>query len=184
MQRHAAVMGNTWGMLIPLTILMARLRNKKGWWFQLHRALAVASLFWVVVGVILGLRLRITHPPVTTAGKLHKFFGYTALTFICLQVAIPSGSFAVCILHLLMSVPVASCPMWGSSSKLSAMTSYAHDCSESLTAPSARQSVQHLLSIIFALWCRSWRQGAANFFSPEFACHVALLLSIQSYCKR
>ena len=80
-------MGNTWGMLIPLTILMARLRNKKGWWFQLHRALAVASLFWVVVGVILGRRLRVSHPPVTTAGKVHKLFGYTALTFICLQVS-------------------------------------------------------------------------------------------------
>ena len=80
-------MGNTWGMLIPMTILMARLRNKKGWWFQLHRALAVASLFWVIVGVVLGRRLRVSHPPVTTAGKFHKVFGYTALTFICLQVS-------------------------------------------------------------------------------------------------
>ena len=86
-QRHAAVMGNTWGLLIPTTILMARLRNKKGWWFQLHRALAVLSLVLVLVGVVLGRRLRLTHPPVTTAGKLHKFFGYTALTFICLQVS-------------------------------------------------------------------------------------------------
>lgn len=86
MQRHAMVMGSTWGMLIPAAILMARLRNKKGWWFQLHRALATASLVLVVVGAVLGRRLRLTHPPVTTAGTLHKFLGYTALTFICLQV--------------------------------------------------------------------------------------------------
>lgn len=83
--RHAAVMGSTWGMLIPATILMARLRSKKGWWFQLHRALAIASLFLVVVGAVLGRRLRLTHPPVTTAGTLHKLLGYTALTFISLQ---------------------------------------------------------------------------------------------------
>lgn len=86
MQRHATVMGSTWGLLIPAAILMARLRNKKGWWFQLHRALAIASLFLVVVGTILGRRLRVSHPPVTTAGKLHKFFGYTAVTCICVQV--------------------------------------------------------------------------------------------------
>ena len=86
MQRHATVMGSTWGLLIPAAILMARLRNKKGWWFHLHRALAIASLFLVVVGAILGHRLRLTHPPVSTAGKLHKLFGYTALIFICLQV--------------------------------------------------------------------------------------------------
>ena len=79
-------MGSTWGMLIPAAILMARLRNKKGWWFKLHRALAVASLALVVIGAVLGRRLRLTHPPVTAAGTLHKFLGYTALTFICLQV--------------------------------------------------------------------------------------------------
>ena len=94
MQRHAMVMGSTWGMLIPLTILMARLRNKKGWWFQLHRALAVTSLVLVLVGAILGRRLRVTHPPVTIAGKLHKFLGHTAVTFISLQVG-------TCFWHLL-----------------------------------------------------------------------------------
>lgn len=83
--RHATVMGSTWALLIPAAILMARLRNTKGWWLRMHRALAVASLFLVVVGAILGRRLRITHPPVTTAGKLHKAFGYTALSFICVQ---------------------------------------------------------------------------------------------------
>ncbi|KAL3160652.1 hypothetical protein ABBQ32_010572 [Trebouxia sp. C0010 RCD-2024] len=83
--RHAVVMGSTWGMLVPAAILMARFRNKKGWWFQLHRALATASLVLVVVGAVLGRRLRLTHPPVTTAGTLHKLLGYTALTFICLQ---------------------------------------------------------------------------------------------------
>ena len=91
-------MGSTWGLLIPAAILMARLRNKKGWWFQLHRALATASLFLVVIGAVLGRRLRLTHPPVTTAGKLHKLFGYTALTFICLQVGhIRSALFVSCI---------------------------------------------------------------------------------------
>lgn len=105
MQRHATVMGSTWGLLIPAAILMARLRNKKGWWFQLHRALATASLFLVVLGAILGRRLRLTHPPVTTGGKLHKLFGYTALTFICLQVGcmhspVHCPSMYVCYLHL------------------------------------------------------------------------------------
>ena len=84
-------MGSTWALLIPAAILMARLRNTKGWWLRMHRALAVASLFLVVVGAILGRRLRITHPPVTTAGKLHKAFGYTALSFICVQVTTSTG---------------------------------------------------------------------------------------------
>lgn len=80
-------MGSTWGLLIPLTILMATLRHKKkGWWFQLHRALATLSLILVIIGAILGRRLRITHPPVTVAGKCHKVMGYVALSFIVLQV--------------------------------------------------------------------------------------------------
>lgn len=84
--RHALVMGNTWGLLIPLTILMASLRHKKkGWWFQLHRALAILSLILVIIGVILGRRLRISHPPVTFAGKCHKVMGYSALAFIVVQ---------------------------------------------------------------------------------------------------
>ena len=87
LQKHALVMGNTWGVLIPLTILMATLRHKKqGWWFHLHRASAVLSLILVIVGVILGRRLRITHPPVTVAGKCHKIMGYAALSLICFQV--------------------------------------------------------------------------------------------------
>ena len=116
MQRHATVMGSTWGLLIPAAILMARLRNKKGWWFQLHRALAIASLFLVVVGAILGRRLRVTHPPVTIAGKVHKLLGYTALTFICLQVGHTSlCSFYPCILpasalHLLHEYIIILCP--------------------------------------------------------------------------
>lgn len=82
------VMGSAWGLLIPTTVLMAALRHKKvGWWFQLHRALAALSLLLVIIGVFLGRRLRVTHPPVTTAGKLHKLMGYTALSFICLQVS-------------------------------------------------------------------------------------------------
>lgn len=86
-QRHAVVMGSTWGLLIPLTILMATLRHKKkGWWFQLHRALATLSLILVIIGAVLGRRLRITHPPVTVAGKCHKVMGYVALSFIVLQV--------------------------------------------------------------------------------------------------
>ncbi len=81
-------MGNAWGLLIPLTILMASLRHKKkGWWFQLHRALATLSLILVVIGVILGRRLRISHPPVTFAGKCHKVMGYSALAFIVIQVS-------------------------------------------------------------------------------------------------
>lgn len=88
LQRHALVMGNTWGLLIPLTILMASLRHKKkGWWFQLHRALATLSLILVIIGVILGRRLRISHPPVTFAGKCHKVMGYSALAFIVVQVS-------------------------------------------------------------------------------------------------
>ena len=88
LQRHALVMGNTWGLLIPLTILMASLRHKKkGWWFQLHRALATLSLILVIIGVILGRRLRISHPPVTFAGKCHKVMGYSALAFIVIQVS-------------------------------------------------------------------------------------------------
>lgn len=88
LQKHALVMGNTWGLLIPLTILMASLRHKrKGWWFQLHRALATLSLILVVIGVILGRRLRISHPPVTVAGKCHKVMGYSALAFIVVQVS-------------------------------------------------------------------------------------------------
>lgn len=116
MQRHATVMGSTWGLLIPAAILMARLRNKKGWWFQMHRALAIASLFLVVVGAILGRRLRVSHPPVTIAGKVHKVFGYTALTFICLQV----GHTSLCVLcpcilpasasHLLHEHIIPLCP--------------------------------------------------------------------------
>ena len=80
-------MGSTWGLLIPITILMASLRHKQvGWWFHLHRALAALSLVLVLIGVVLGRRLRITHPPVTFAGKCHKVMGYTAASFICLQV--------------------------------------------------------------------------------------------------
>ena len=87
-QKHALVMGNTWGLLIPLTILIATLRHKKqGWWFHLHRPFEELSLVLVVSGAILGRRMRINHPPVTVAGKLHKVAGYTALSFICLQVA-------------------------------------------------------------------------------------------------
>lgn len=86
LQRHAAVMGTTWSILIPATVLMARLRNKKGWWFTLHQSLAVLSLVLVLVGAILGRRLQETHPPVTVAGKCHKFMGYTATSFITAQV--------------------------------------------------------------------------------------------------
>lgn len=82
---HAAVMGTTWSIIIPATILMARLRNKKGWWFTIHQSLAVLSLALVIVGAILGRRLRHTHPPVTVAGKCHKFMGYTATSFITAQ---------------------------------------------------------------------------------------------------
>ena len=81
-------MGPTWGILIPAAILIARLRNKKGWWFALHQFLAVLSLVLVLVGAVLGRRLRHTHPPVTLAGKCHKFMGYTATILITSQVSI------------------------------------------------------------------------------------------------
>lgn len=93
-------MGNTWGLLIPLTILMASLRHKKkGWWFQLHRALATLSLILVIIGVILGRQLRISHPPVTFAGKCHKVMGYSALAFIVIQVSCQQH-FAKCMWHV------------------------------------------------------------------------------------
>ena len=86
LQRHAAVMGPTWGVLIPATILMARLRHKKGLWFKLHQALAVLSLTSVVVGAFLGRQLSYSHPPVTLSAKVHKVLGYTVTSFVVAQV--------------------------------------------------------------------------------------------------
>ena len=92
LQRHAAVMGPTWGVLIPAAVLMARLRNKKGWWFVAHQSLAILSLVLVLVGAVLGRRLREAHPPVTLAGKCHKFMGYTATSLITAQVSVSGAA--------------------------------------------------------------------------------------------
>ena len=86
LQRHAAVMGPTWGILIPATILMARLRHKEGLWFKLHQALAVLSLVLVVLGAWLGRRLSQSHQTHARAAGIHSVLGYTTSSFMVAQV--------------------------------------------------------------------------------------------------